>query len=328
VDFFVWAAVAMQASTMKGKKKDPEKKGIMKFAWNELEMFDHGIDPTIWDSWNEKFNAAGLPNVSDFYPVPVEHGGPTSLEVASHLRTHQQWTAEAYDKKREGTRHQNRYHVTYPAGQCVWSPNMQRSSAMRWENGSHKIVKDEAARLESPARPRNEALINRDDPEYADLVAEESDCDLADEFGDLCVVDHQDVPVDDGEDDVPIDEPLAIVDHAFMQRSNPAALMMDSHLPIRDRRQTVLLCVAEYEGRMRMKAEQAVAALTAAHTQAQQYERTLETEVFDIRNAYDEEYEMRVEAEKEKDELKEEITRLNTLFQDVSLLARDALGGN
>ena len=205
---------------------------------------------------------------------------------------------------------------------------MQRSSAMRWENGSHKIVKDEAARLESPARPRNEALINRDDPEYADLVAEESDCDLADEFGDLCVVDHQDVPVDDGEDDVPIDEPLAIVDHAFMQRSNPAALMMDSHLPIRDRRQTVLLCVAEYEGRMRMKAEQAVAALTAAHTQAQQYERTLETEVFDIRNAYDEEYEMRVEAEKEKDELKEEITRLNTLFQDVSLLARDALGGN
>ena len=84
-----------------------------------------------------------------------------------------------------------------------------------------------------------------------------------------------------------------------------------------------------------MKAEQAVAALTAAHTQAQQYERTLETEVFDIRNAYDEEYEMReelqdklIQAEKEKDELKEEITRLNTLFQDVSLLAQDALGGN
>ena len=321
----------MQASTMKGKKKDPEKKGIMKFAWNELEMFDHGIDPTIWDSWNEKFNAAGLPNVSDFYPVPVEHGGPTSLEVASHLRTHQQWTAEAYDKKREGTRHQNRYHVTYPAGQCVWSPNMQRSSAMRWENGSHKIVKDEAARLESPARPRNEALINRDDPEYADLVAEESDCDLADEFGDLCVVEHS----VDGEDDVPIDEPLAIVDPTFMQRSNPAALMMDSHLPIRDRRQTVLLCVTEYEGRMTVKAKQAVAALTAAHTQAQQYERTLETEVFDIRNAYDEEYEMReelqdklIQAEKEKDELKEEITRLNGLFQDVSLLAQDALGGN
>ena len=86
---------------------------------------------------------------------------------------------------------------------------------------------------------------------------------------------------------------------------------------------------------MRVKAEQAVAALTAAHTQAQQYERTLETEVFDIRNAYDEEYEMReelqdklIQVEKEKDELKEEITRLNTLFQDVSLLAQDALGGN
>ena len=86
---------------------------------------------------------------------------------------------------------------------------------------------------------------------------------------------------------------------------------------------------------MRVKAEQAVAALTAAHTQAQQYERTLETEVFDIRNAYDEEYEMReelqdklIQAEKEKDELKEEITRLNGLFQDVSLLAQDALAGN
>ena len=91
---------------------------------------------------------------------------------------------------------------------------------MRLENGSYKIAKDEDARLESPARPRNEALINRNDPEYADLVGTQAEVDLvADEFGDLCVVDHQDVPVDDGEDDVPIDEPLAIVDHAFMQRS-------------------------------------------------------------------------------------------------------------
>ena len=153
-------------------------------------------------------------------------------------------------------------------------------------------------------------------------------------FGDLCVVDHQDVPVDvpmvDGEDDVVTidDEPLAVVP------MEPAAFM-DSPLAIRDCRQTVLLCVAEYEGRMRVKAEQAVAALTAARTQAQQYEPALEREVFQITNAFDEEYEMReelrdelIQAEKDKDELKEEVTRLNGLFQDVSLLARDALGGN
>ena len=321
------------ASSVKGKKK---------FAWTDKEKMEHGIDPIIWKSWNEKWHAAGCPHLSDFYQVLVEHGGPTSLEIASHLRTFQQWTAEAYDPEHEGTRHQNRYHITYPPGQCVSSPKMRKSPAMRWENGLYKIAKDEDARLESPARPRNESLINRDDPEYADLVHTQAEVDLADEFGDLFVADHPDVPVvvpmvDD--EDVVVDlesddEPLAIVDHAFMERSNPAAFM-HSPLVLRDRKHCVLMYVAEYEGRMRMKAEQAVAALTTAHTQAQQYERTLETEVFDIRNAYDEEYEMReelqdklIQVEKEKDELKEEITRLNTLFQDVSLLAQDALGGN
>ena len=318
----------LQASMKQGKKK--ERKAI--FVWNDQEKMDHGIDPIIWGSWNEKWNAAGRPDVSDFYQVPVEHGGPTTLEMASHLRTFQQWTAEAYDKKREGTRHLNRYHITYPPGQCVSSPKMRKSPAMRWENGSYKIAKDEDARLESPARPRNEALINRNDPEYADLVAEESDCDLADEFGDLCVVEHSVA----GEDDVPIDEPLAIVDPAFMQRSNPAALMMDSHLPIRDRRQTVLLCVAEYEGRMRMKAEQAVAELNAkleaktvyklmtndgtADDEYNEYVAQLQWENWHL------EKELVPSLDEEIKELKQEVTRLNGLFRDVSLLARDAFG--
>ena len=145
-----------------------------------------------------------------------------------------------------------------------------------------------------------------------------------------------DVPVVDGEDDVPIDEPLAIVDPAFMQRSNPAALMMDSHLPIRDRRQTVLLCVAEYEGRMRMKAEQAVAELNAkleaktvyklmtndgtADDEYNEYVAQLQWENWHL------EKELVPSLDEEIKELKEEVTRLNGLFRDVSLLARDALG--
>jgi hypothetical protein len=306
------------------------------FVWNDQEKMDHGIDPIVWNSWNEKWLAAGCPHLSDFYQVLVEHGGPTSLEIASHLRTFQQWTAEAYDKKREGTRHQNRYHITYPPGQCVSSPKMRKSQAMRCENGSYKIAKDEDRRLESPARPRNESLINRDDPEYADLVAEESDSDLADQFDDLCVVDH--VPIDvliDGEDDVPIDEPLAIVpmdDHA--ERIEPPAFM-HSPLVLRDRKHCVLMYVAEYEGRMRMKAEQKVEELTANLKEAQQYERVLEEEAFRLEHAFQEEYERRLEAECDQDVMNKEVTRLNeevlrltALFQDVSLLTRDALQGN
>jgi hypothetical protein len=317
------------------KKKEPKERKVV-FVWNDQEKMDHGIDPIIWNSWNEKWNAAGCPHLSDFYQVLVEHGGPTSLEIASHLRTFQQWTAEAYDPEHEGTRHQNRYHITYPPGQCVSSPKMRKSPAMRWENGSYKIAKDEDARLESPARPRNESLINRDDPEYADLVAEESDSDLADQFDDLCVVDH--VPIDvliDGEDDVPIDEPLAIVpmdDHA--ERIEPPAFM-HSPLVLRDQNHCVLMYVAEYEGRMRMKAEQKVEELTANLKEAQQYERVLEEEAFRLEHAFQEEYERRLEAECDQDVMNKEVTRLNeevlrltALFQDVSLLTRDALQGN
>jgi hypothetical protein len=317
------------------KKKEPKERKVI-FVWNDQEKMDHGIDPIVWNSWNEKWLAAGCPHLSDFYQVLVEHGGPTSLEIASHLRTFQQWTAEAYDKKREGTRHQNRYHITYPPGQCVSSPKMRKSPAMRCENGSYKIAKDEDARLESPARPRNESLINRDDPEYADLVAEESDSDLADQFDDLCVVDH--VPIDvliDGEDDVPIDEPLAIVpmdDHA--ERIEPPAFM-HSPLVLRDQNHCVLMYVAEYEGRMRMKAEQKVEELTANLKEAQQYERVLEEEAFRLEHAFQEEYERRLEAECDQDVMNKEVTRLNeevlrltALFQDVSLLTRDALQGN
>jgi hypothetical protein len=311
-------------------------KGKTKFAWTDKEKMEHGIDPIIWKSWNEKWHAAGCPHLSDFYQVLVEHGGPTSLEIASHLRTFQQWTAEAYDPEHEGTRHQNRYHITYPPGQCVSSPKMRKSQAMRCENGSYKIAKDEDRRLESPARPRNESLINRDDPEYADLVAEESDSDLADQFDDLCVVDH--VPIDvliDGEDDVPIDEPLAIVpmdDHA--ERIEPPAFM-HSPLVLRDQNHCVLMYVAEYEGRMRMKAEQKVEELTANLKEAQQYERVLEEEAFRLEHAFQEEYERRLEAECDQDVMNKEVTRLNeevlrltALFQDVSLLTRDALQGN
>ena len=71
------------------------------------------------------------------------------------------------------------------------------------------------------------------------------------------------------------DEPLDIVpmdDHA--ERLEPPAHFMTG----KDRNKCVLLCVAEYEGRMRMKAEQAVAALTANLKEAQQYERVLEEE--------------------------------------------------
>ena len=42
----------------------------------------------------------------------------------------------------------------------------------------------------------------------------------------------------------------------------------------------------------------------------------------------DEEYERREEAEQDQDEMTEEVTRLKALFQDISLLTRDALGGN
>ena len=81
----------MQASTKTGKKKDPEKKGIMKFAWNDQQKMDHGIDPIIWNSWNEKWDAAGMNSWTDFYKVPVEHGGPTSLEISAYTRAKQQW---------------------------------------------------------------------------------------------------------------------------------------------------------------------------------------------------------------------------------------------
>ena len=197
---------------------------------------------------------------------------------------------------------------------------------------SGAAIKDEAARIEMTryTRPRNEALINRNDPEYVDLVGTQAEVDLvAAEFGDLCVVDHQDVPIDvpivDGEGDV-VDEPLAIV-----ERFEPPAFM-DSPLATRDRRQTVILCVAEYEGRMRMKAEHAVDALTSNLQEARKYEVVLEGEAFRLEHELQEEYELRgelqgqlIQAEKDKDELKEEVTRLKALFQDVSLLTREHL---
>ena len=46
------------------------------------------------------------------YAVPVEHGGPTPLEVASHVRTQHQWATGAYDFAvfgGEGRRHQGPY---------------------------------------------------------------------------------------------------------------------------------------------------------------------------------------------------------------------------
>ena len=320
----MWAAVAMQASTMKGKKKDPEKKGIMKFAWNDQQKMDHGIDPIIWNSWNEKWNAAGMNSWTDFYKVPVEHGGPTSLEISAYTRAKQQWAAEAYDGKRQTTRHKNHYHITYPAGKCVSSPRMIRAA-----------TKDETARIESPARPRKEALINRNDPEYADLVgtqAEVAEVDLvAAEFGDLCVAEHPDVLVDDGEDDVVDldidDEPLAVVP------MEPPAFM-HSPLVLRDRKHCVLLYVAEYEGRMRVKAEQKVEELTA------KLEAKTVYKLMDNDDEYNEyvaqlqwenwhlEKELVPSLDQEVKELEQEVTRLNCLFQDVSLLSQDALRGN
>jgi len=310
----------MQASTKTGKKKDPEKKGIMKFAWNDQQKMDHGIDPIIWNSWNEKWNAAGMNSWTDFYKVPVEHGGPTSLEISAYTRAKQQWAAEAYDGKRQTTRHKNHYHITYPAGKCVSSPRMIRAA-----------TKDETARIESPARPRKEALINRNDPEYADLVGTQAEVDLvAAEFGDLCVAEHPDVLVDDGEDDVVDldidDEPLAVVP------MEPPAFM-HSPLVLRDRKHCVLLYVAEYEGRMRVKAEQAVAALNAKLEEAQQYERALTEEAFRLEHELQAEYGRRSEIifrsrAAISAEMDEEVTRLTGLFQDVSLLTRDALGGN
>jgi hypothetical protein len=253
------------------------------------------------------------------------------LEIASHVRIQQQWAAERYDKERKGTRHKNPYHITYPAGKCVRSPNHERSGA---------AIKDKAARIEetSYTRPRKESPINRNDPEYVDLVgtqAEVAEVDLvAAEFGDLCVAEHPDVPVDvpmvDGEDDVvdldSDDAPLAIVP------TEPPAFMY-SPLVLRDRNNCVLLCVAEYEGRMRMKAEQAVAELNAKLKEAQQYERALTGEAFRLEHELQAEYGRRPEIISRSRaaisaEMDEEVTRLNGLFQDVSLLAQDSLGGN
>ena len=317
------------ASVKGEKKKEPKEQ---KFVWTDKEKMKHGIDPIIWNLWNEKWNASGMDSWTDFYQVPVQHGGPTSLEIAAYCRAKQQWAAEAYDKKREGTRHKNSNHITYPAGRCVISRRMRAAS-----------IKDEAARLESPARPRNESLINRDDPEYADLVHTQAEVDLADQFGDLFVADHPDVPVvvpmvDD--EDVVVDlesddEPLAIVDHAFMERSNPAAFM-HSPLVLRDRKHCVLMYVAEYEGRMRVKAEQKVEELTAkleaktvyklmtndgtADDEYNEYVAQLQWENWHM------EKELVPSLDVEIEELKKEVTRLNGLFRDVSLLARDALG--
>ena len=128
------------ASSVKGKKK---------FAWTDKEKMEHGIDPIIWNSWNEKWIAAGRPAWVDFYQVPVEYGGPTSLEIAAYMRGKQQWAAEAYDPERQTSRHKNHYHITYPAGKCarVRSPNHERTGA---------AIKDKAARIEktSYTRPR------------------------------------------------------------------------------------------------------------------------------------------------------------------------------
>ena len=160
---------------------------------------------------------------------------------------------------------------------------------------------------------------------------------LADELANRDVGAGEDVPIENEplkhDDPLPIDEPLCIDDHA--ERLQPPADFMDEPVALKDCRQTILVCVVEYEERMRVKAEQEADALKAKLEEARKYEEEWNEEYFRMQHLLEEEYERRVEAEYVQDEQEAEVTRLNMevlrltgLFESVSLVTHDALNGN
>ena len=90
---------------------------------------------------------------------------------------------------------------------------------MRGEGGFMQIVKGGAVRVASPARPRNGALANRDDPEYVALVATQAEVDLG--VAEFAVGGQGGVPIAEGEGVVPTHEAFDIVHMGHVERLEP-----------------------------------------------------------------------------------------------------------
>ena len=299
------------------------KRGIA-VRWTDPELKKGGIDPDLWRSVFDKLAEAGGPPRPRFYEVPVENGGPTHLEIAAYRRYYYNVSQHAAGNEE----YSSPYNKTYPAGCFIDNPIrgiglIVRKPTAQWNDWKKEQAEQHERDAERVRLKEERRTLDERDAEEVGLT------DLTDQLHNLDIGGAgEDVLEDDAplEHDAPlkprrIDEPLPIDDHA--ERLQPPAFM---HSPLVTRNNNcVLLCVVK-------TVEQEADALKAKLEEAQQYERALEGELFQITNAFDAEYKMReelrdelIQAEKDKDELKAEVTRLQALFQDVSLLTQDAL---
>jgi hypothetical protein len=300
--------------------------------WLDDELKEVGIDPDILRSVFAKLNAAGRPPKPRFYEVPVINGGPTDMEIAAHRRYHYNANQHSQNKP-EYTYIYNR---TYPAGSFIENPTrgsgiVVRKANTHWNDWKHE--QDEQAEIKA-----ERVRLNEERRVQAERDAEQAASDgvgLSDKFANLDVDVGEDVPIDYEPLTIPIDEPLDEVQLEEAERLQPPAHSMHESLVAKDSRQMVLVCVVEYEDRMRMKAEQEADALKVKLEEARKYEEEWNEEYFRMQHLLEEEYERRVEAEYVQDEQEAEVTRLNMevlrlkgLFESVSLVTHDALGDN